>query len=231
MSKLVSDCPRCRTKRITFDLLQQNHTKTKYGWQNWFEAFCVCNHCQKSTVFILSQSSTSDYGLHGTLMTIPGTVNSMFEVEGFVGLKDLAACNPPEHLPEPIEAAFREGASCMAIGCFNAGATMFRLCLDLATKGLLPPEEPATAGLNNHTRKNLGPRLEWIFNNNRLPESLKDLSSCIKDDGNDGAHDGTLSKHDSEDIQDFAVALLERLYTEPKRVLLAKERREQRRQR
>lgn len=231
MSKLVSDCPRCRTKRITFDLLQQNHIKTEYGWQNWFEVFCVCNHCQQSTVFVLSQTSSGNHGLHRTLMEIPGTVNGMFEVEGFVGLKDLAASNPPEHLPERIEAAFREGASCMAIGCYNAGATMFRLCLDLATKVLLPPEEPVIAGLNSHIRKNLGPRLGWLFEHKHLPENLKELSNCIKEDGNDGAHDGTLTKHDAEDIQDFAVALLERLYSEPEKILLAKARREQRRQR
>ena len=108
---------------------------------------------------------------------------------------------------------------------------MFRLCLDLATKVLLPPEEPVIAGLNSHIRKNLGPRLGWLFEHKHLPENLKELSNCIKEDGNDGAHDGTLTKHDAEDIQDFAVALLERLYSEPEKILLAKARREQRRQR
>ncbi len=62
-----------------------------------------------------------------------------------------------------------------------------------------------------------------------LPEVLKDLSSAIKEDGNDGAHQGTLKKVDAEDVMDFTVALLERLYTEPERLRLAKERRENRR--
>ncbi len=43
----------------------------------------------------------------------------------------------PEHLPKDVKTAFDEGASCMASGCFNAGAAMFRLCLDLATKPML----------------------------------------------------------------------------------------------
>ena len=55
------------------------------------------------------------------------------------------------------------------------------------------------------------------------------MSSCVKDDGNDGAHAGTLKKADAEDILDFTVALLERMYTEPERLRLAKARRDSRR--
>jgi hypothetical protein len=42
------------------------------------------------------------------------------------------------HLPANIENAFSEGAGCLSIECFNAAATMFRLCVDLATRPLLP---------------------------------------------------------------------------------------------
>jgi hypothetical protein len=38
-----------------------------------------------------------------------------------------------------------------------------------------------------------------------------------------------LNKADAEDLLDFTVALLERLYTEPERLKLAKARREERR--
>jgi len=69
----------------------------------------------------------------------------------------------------------------------------------------------------------------WIFDNGILPESLRDLSSCVREDGNDGAHAGTLSKDDAEDLCDFTYVLLERLYTEPERVRLAEERRSLRR--
>lgn len=69
-----------------------------------------------------------------------------------------------------------------------------------------------------YTRRNLAPRLEWLFDNGRLPADLRDLSAAVKDDGNDGAHDGNLSEEDAEDIYDFAYALLERIYTEPARL-------------
>jgi hypothetical protein len=74
----------------------------------------------------------------------------------------------------------------------------------------------------------LGPRLKWLFDNKHLPEALRELSLCIKEDGNDGAHVGSLSKSDAEDVLDFSASLLERLYTEPEQLRIAKERRDKR---
>lgn len=149
------------------------------------------------------------------------------QVMGFIGLKDIISKNPPEYIPKDIETVFKEGAACMAIQCFNAAGTMFRLCIDLATKAMLP--ETDDNGLDAQVRRNLGKRLPWLFKNGYLPETLQELSTCIKDDGNDGAHEGTLDQKDTEDLLDFTCMLLERIYTEPKRLQIAKERREARR--
>jgi hypothetical protein len=70
-----------------------------------------------------------------------GALNNFVRIEGHVSLKDMAGEEPPEHLPPEIEAVFKEGATCLAVGCFNAAATMFRLSVDLATKSLLPTED------------------------------------------------------------------------------------------
>jgi len=71
--------------------------------------------------------------------------------------------------------------------------------------------------------------LPWLFDNSLLPEAVRQLSACIKDDGNDGAHAGTLTRAEAEDLLDFTRVLFERLYTEPMRLRLAQERRETRR--
>lgn len=55
-----------------------------------------------------------------------------------------------------------------------------------------------------------------VFEQKVLTEALHDLSMCIKQDGNDGAHDGSFTEHDAHDILDSAFLLLERLYTEQK---------------
>jgi len=230
LSLLVADCPRCSSKEITFDLKDQIYITTNHGWQTVLEIFCVCRACVRPTVFRVAQKSnslTSDQAIRNGLKNSKVAVNNIVTVQRYVSVQDNAAEQPPEYLPEKIDAIFREGAACMSIGCHNAAATMFRLCLDLATKSLLPA---AAEGLTNQVKRNLGLRLPWLFDNRHLPEALRELSACVKDDGNDGAHDGTLSGEDAADLLDFTFILLERLFTEPKRLELARERRAGRRQ-
>lgn len=229
MAELVADCPRCGSSKVTFDLEKENFIGKRYNWQRFYEAFCVCRHCHRSTVFILSQEHVQSADLleKKEMSSLQGCVNSFMRVENFVSLKDETSVEPPDFLPENILSVFNEGATCLAVGCFNASATMFRLCVDLATKSLLP--EADEHGLNAKIRRNLGLRLPWLFDNNILPSSMRELSSCIKEDGNDGAHEGSLTKEDAEDLLDFTSVLLERMYTEPERLRLANERRSVRR--
>jgi hypothetical protein len=227
MAELVANCPRCGSRQITFDVNAVKIIRVEHGWQQWYEAFGVCRHCARTAVFVLSESVDADYKyVHNTgLLKVEGALNKYVNVKGHISLKDTASVVPPDHLPKDIQSVFREGATCLAVGCYNAAGTMFRLCVDLATRTMLPAEE--IPGLNAKTRRDLGLRLPWLFENGRLPESLKDLSSCIKEDGNDGAHAGNLSEADASDLLDFSVALLER--TEPERLRLAKQRRDARR--
>ena len=228
MSELVANCPRCGAKEITFDLIAQLPLYIQYDWQYWYEVFCICRRCKRSTIFVLSQHNYKERDkVSKGLLDLKAAVNNYFHIEGIISVKDYVSTKPPEYIPTNIEAVFKEGIACMSINCFNAAGTMFRLCVDLSTKEMLPKEE--VEGLNLKVRRNLGLRLPWLFDNNILPESLRDLSSCIKDDGNDGAHEGTLKKEDAEDLLDFTFAILERIYTEPKRLEIAKERREARR--
>ena len=229
MSDLIANCPRCGAQHVTFDLMSYTLVRFQYNWQSWYEAFSVCRHCKRSTVFVVSERGVEEAehiqqnGLAKTTLA----ANSLVNVEDYISQKNADARPAPEHLPTGIKSVFDEGALCLSIGCVNAAATMFRLCIDIATQSLLPQED--AKGLNSKIRRNLGLRLPWLLDNNILPEALRELSTCIKDDGNDGAHVGTLGEEDAEDLIDFTTALLERLYTEPKRLRLAKERREARR--
>lgn len=229
MSDLVANCPRCGSSRITFDLLSETIVGVQYGWQQWYEAFCICRHCGRSTIFVLSDKEINSKEIiqKTGLSKVGIAVNNLVNIESFISLKDCAAIEPPEHLPDAIKSAFSEGARCLSVACFNAAGTMFRLCVDIATRALLPKEEEP--GLNNKTRRDLGLRLPWLFERGLLPVALRELSSCIKEDGNDGAHAGSLGKSEAEDLLDFTTALLERLYTEPERLRIAKERRDARR--
>jgi len=230
LSELVADCPRCGASRITFDLTSQTGVvQVRYDWQQWYEAFCTCRHCGHGTIFFLSEAGINEGKVVRNigLPKIEGAVNRFVRIEGFVSLKDEAGVPPPEHTPKEIAAVFSEGATCLAVGCFNAAGTMFRLCVDLATRPLLPAADGD--GLNAKVRRDLGLRLPWLFDHGLLPGELRELSTCIREDGNDGAHQGTLKKEDAADLLDFTTSLLARLYTEPERLRLARERREKRR--
>ncbi len=229
MAELVANCPRCGANRIKFDMRGVISTHQKHGWQVWYESFCVCRQCLRSTVFILAESADGDYAyVHKKgLLNIDKAVNKYVKIEGYISPKDTLAVETPDFVPENIGAIFREGATCLATNCYNAAGTMSRLCVDLATVRMLPEENGD--GLNAHTRRNLGLRLPWMFDKGILPDSLRDLAGCIREDGNDAAHAGTLRKADAEDLLDFAVVLLERLFTEPERLRLANERRAKRR--
>lgn len=230
MTLLVNNCPRCRANNITFDVAQELPVGIKYDWQRWYELFCVCRNCHRSTTFVVSQREIGDKDFlrnDGVLVSSDVSANDFVKVERYVDLRDHAAEAPPDHLPEKIQDCFIEAATCHAVGCWNAAGTMFRMCVDIATRELLPTG--VVDGLNSKKRRDLGLRLPWLFENGLLSDGLQDLSACIKEDGNDGAHAGTLVEEDAEDLLDFTRALLERLYTEPEKLRLAKERRERRR--
>lgn len=234
MSELVADCPRCGSKRITFSLTRALSIGARGAdWQESYECFCACRQCHRSTVFVLTASEFNARSLFSDaekLVGVKGAVNGFMKINGYVSLKDAAAEMPPEHLPKDIEAVFNEAAMCKAVGCFNASATMLRLCLDIATRGKLPPLKPGEDPTPSYrTRRDLGLRLPWLFDNKVLPEDLRELSHAVREDGNDGAHAGTMTAADVDDLIDFARALLERIYTEPKKLELARERRDARR--
>lgn len=229
MAELVANCPRCGSAQITFDVSQALLTKKFHNWQRRYEAFSVCRNCNRSTVFIIDQKdyNESNFIEHNSPLKFPDSLNNHFEVKAFINLADKARAQAPEYTEEKVAAAFNEAGACMIVGAWNAAAAMLRLAIDLATKPLLPEE--FTPGLNRRTRRDLAPRLDWLFDNGKLPQQLRQLSDCIREDGNDGAHDGTLGQKDAEELMDFAEAMFERLYTEPERLRLAVERRKKRR--
>lgn len=228
MSELVTDCPRCGVKHVTFDVAGAVQIENVQLFHQ-YEVQCCCRRCKKSTVFVLHAATfdAQGYLVQNGIAEIHGSIDDFVTVSEYVSVRDMNAVSPPPDLPSAIAKVFAEGTTCLSVGCYNAAATMFRLCIDLATKSMLPVDD--VDGLNNRVRRNLGFRLPWLFKHGHIPIALEELSSCVKEDGNDGAHEGTLERLDAEDIMDFTRMLLERLFTEPAQLAKANARREARR--
>ncbi|MBP7434433.1 DUF4145 domain-containing protein [bacterium] len=229
MTELIANCPRCRVQKITFDLKSAIVIDFRHEWQNWYEAFCVCRNCKKSTVFVLSESVRGNYQElhHIGLLSIKLSANNYVDVEGFINTSNYISVFSPDHVPEEERKIFLEGSCSFSVGCYNASAAMFRLCLDILSKKKLKKYDESI--LSNNVKQKLSYRLNWLFEQKVLPADLKDMSECIREDGNDGAHTGNIKKEEAEDLMDFTRILLEKVYTEPRKVEIAKERRDERR--
>src|SRR5688572_4470431 len=159
MALLVSDCPRCGAKRINFSIVGASQCgrivdNRRTGISiDYFEIQCVCAECRRSTLFKANQETSKSSLGNIDWRVAAFNLKDIASIQGVVSPADLGFDPPPEYLPSDIETAFNEGSKCLSIGCFNASATMFRLCLDFATKALLPPasEEP-----NSKIRRSLG---------------------------------------------------------------------------
>ncbi|MFP1741811.1 DUF4145 domain-containing protein [Lonsdalea quercina] len=227
MAIMVNNCPRCGSQKITFQVKGVNFCGYKevdeVDRAEIYEVYAVCKECNLSTIFIAQQLLN-----RVDLNSIQWNDSSQFNLSNLAVIirtitpADLKVSTPPKHLPQNIHNIYIEGAKCLSIGCYNAAATMFRLCLDYATKNLLPAEgnDP-----NNKIRRSLGLRMDWLFDNELLPTSLRELAECVKNDGNDGAHEGILEKDEAIDLEEFSFMLLERIFTEKERLAIAKRRR------
>jgi len=202
-------------------------------WRTHHEALCKCRYCHSGCVLeirLTNHRVANEFITDNSIAAYKGAANDFFEVLRPITLRDSDGAPTPELVPEPIANVFREGASSYVAACYNAAGAMFRLALDMATKSLLPQDlDGANGGPNRQQRTRLKDRLDWLFESGILPRDLEPLAECIREDGNDGAHDGTLSDADAADLLDFATALLQRVYTEPGRIREAQERREARR--
>jgi hypothetical protein len=217
----------------TFDILADVYLgEMEQVWFTKHELAAKCRHCDHLSVFSVRPTQYEARGLFrkdGLIAEYPGSANNYFRVLGPVTIRDVPGEGAPDLVPAKLSAIFLEGTSSLVGQCFNAAGAMFRLCLDLATKALLPLQgsegEPTS-----RERRELASRLRWLFENKLLPEDLRELATAVREDGNDAAHDGTLTEAEARDLLDFTTVLLERLYTQPGRVAAARARRADRNQ-
>ena len=233
MAEFVADCPRCSATNSTHSVVGSIVRHADIGLMQGVEIACVCRTCKALSVHLVKRSGSSSQnsqffggiGAMNTLSAYPGSINDVAYFVRHITARDRAVEPPPEHLPPEINHVIAEANQCISIGCWNASAAMYRLALDLATKTLLPEGDVP----NSKIRRSLGLRIEWLITNGKLARDLLELAECVKQDGNDGAHDGTLGQVEAEDLHDFVYRLLDRLFSEPERLRLASVRRAERR--
>jgi hypothetical protein len=223
----TADCPRCGQGRTTFDILANTYAGKDNVWERW-ECFMQCRSCFRPSIGLLQRCVHGD----GSPATVGGQyANLIFRLTEWVfEVPNRRKC--PEHVPADVQRVFDEAATCSAIGTWDAAGTMFRKVLDVATRRITPkPDSDCEPRPSNwKIYKDLRLRLDWLFENNLLSSALKDLSSCIHEDGNDAAHDAEgIRQAEVEDLADFTESVLETLFTVPGQIAENRKRRDERR--
>ena len=218
---LIHNCPRCGTKQITFETRAVNWLVREHK----FEAFCRCLACKKATIFLLTTTNPNVNSKDFTGQE--GTVNHLLSRIELVNIIPLNSKPTPEHLPKDIEKPYQEALMCQAIEAHNAAGCMFRTTVDLVTKQLLQNLKEKTPPKN--VENNLAQRIKFLCDEKQISDKLKNLSNSIRLDGNDAAHQANLMSDDVEDMNDFTTLLLSEIYTTPKEIELAEDRRKKRR--
>ena len=220
---LSGNCPRCGQITTTFDIEAATLVDTL---NYYFEITVVCRKCGRPSLARVRNDLNS---------TSPLEFGPQF-IDGFIQFHEWVFTVPntricPDHVPTPIQRIFDEAAKCAAIGTWDASGAMYRKVLDAATRTLVPlPEDGDSATPSWKIYKDLRLRLDWLFERGLLNASLKELSSCIHQDGNDAAHDlEGIGKSEAEDLADFTEIALETLYTVPGQIAENQRRREERR--
>lgn len=225
---IIETCPRCGSRQVTLDIFSSVKALRD---DRRFWAFCRCRSCFEPSIFDLFDQYMSGFpsgsDRNGTV------VNGLYEITvSKPVLADSFKC--PDFVDDSIKAIFDESSTCFAIGTFDASGAMSRKVLDAATRALVKVEPGGEKTDVNHiswkTYKDLRLRLDWLFDRALLPEDLRDLASCVHQDGNDAAHSmETIGREAALDLIEFTISILETLYTRPGRIKANKERRDARR--
>lgn len=201
------------------------------GPRNWI-GFTSCRACRRPSLFKMYGGSLSDPP--SAKLFAGQDLTNIFQAKVAPPIvRNSAIC--PQYVPEEISRLFAEAALCLAFSAFDASGAMFRKTIDAATRskiGIAPEsvEKGNVDYISWKTAKDLRLRLDWLFDRGKLPSDLKDLVSCVHQDGNDAAHSvHTIGEAGALDLQDFTTEILEVLFTRPGQIAANVERRDARR--
>ncbi|CAI3953176.1 DUF4145 domain-containing protein [Commensalibacter papalotli (ex Botero et al. 2024)] len=209
----------------------------------YFNIFSKCRECKLPTIFSIYRNITNaviheniaerwldkdDIAKETTKWTVyinqeeDGNLLDNFQIEKIIRPPVNISYQCPEHVPEDIKGKFDEAAQCHANDCIVASSMMLRLCLETVIKDLLKT--------NNEQKQKvyLSDGIKNLSEKNLISKRIQYFANEIRFDGNYAAHEGKMDQENLQDLFDFTIALLEDVYTQPKKIELSQERRAQR---
>ena len=203
MSQFVSKCPHCHTENVAF-ASHGAEMAIHRGQLSYWNTFFVCRKCRKGIVVELKP----DYANAPNPHEIDGDPqDNWYSVDNIYPAPQ--KIEAPYAVPDGIADNYREGENNFARENFASAGMMFRRVLDRATKRLAPSQKG----------KRLYERIEWLANQHKITEELKELAHFIRDDGNDASHeDKEFTEDSARQMKDFTYLFLMYTFTLPQLV-------------
>lgn len=216
MATLIHDCPHCHSRQMAFAIVgirgipnsgESRGAGTASG--RLATVGLQCQSCMKgaaATVRRVESVAVTHWQTHMNelLKEGPSVPGGQWAVQAFWPAPQPSRI--PEHLPDVVARAFRQGETNLAVPDHEeAAATMFRRALDTALKLRFPD-------LKGDLHKKIGKLAETHV----IPGDLAEWAHEVRGIGNDGAHDlEGCTQDDAEAARDFVDAVLRYLFSLP----------------
>ena len=208
---LVLNCPHCGTTGAGFTGVHSRQREDETRRPVW-DVFAYCRVCQAGIVLVVRSAQG-----YNPLASEWRSRRTTFSIERVHPAPATEVA--PKYTPDPIAKDFKEGLRCLRRGDFNAAGMVFRKALQRATTALAKAHsmDPFESKTTLHRRINA------LAKDGHLTDSMRDLATAIRLDGNEAAHeeDQDFDKDAATQIQEFTELFLIYAFNLPERVKLA----------
>lgn len=219
---LVYDCPKCSTQNQGFAFLfwyrnpVDGHTvkvreERRTGAYVSYLAF-QCIRCYWPVFVGVLSSSVHDYSGQPLQLTPnydKGGI-AVFEIRPESKRTDVS----PHYTPDTVARPHDQGCRALTRGDWDAAGMCFRKALDISTKALI--RAAARADAANVIAHNLYGRIEWLHQNHKLTDELKDWAHFIRIDGNEAAHEEEpVTESEARQLHNFTEVFLTYVFSIP----------------
>lgn len=212
MANLSMTCPHCKVQNTAFYSVGSTTKKQVNPNQMPIKQYVMfaCNACNEIVTVVYLSNERND------IHQLPHHVGNYPFIMTFDSWPKPDEPNLPPYIPEAAGDAYLEAETAMNTGIYTGAAIMYRKALELGIKDFS----------NEPKKQDLMLRIDRLHTEGRITDALKDWAHTLRIHANDFAHDEpTATKEEAEQLQDFCYHIMLYLYTMPKQVELARERR------
>lgn len=209
MAVLVTSCPHCGSKEMTFSVLSAKIHNGNRG-----SVFGCCNGCDQ---VISATFSTFRYLSHTSDITeIKGDLRKIEDFGGWEIWPKATVVSAPEGVPDKVARSYIEASRARQIKLWNPACGSYRRCMELALKAFAPEVDAWK----------LEKRIDKLAAENRITPALQEWAHELRLDGNEALHgDEDATQEMADQMHYLTHFLLTYLYTLPEQIGLVRQRR------